>query len=121
MGHGATIQKIHRRVDALAERRWLYVLLVFLFFLQHYASGGYAPSDSLEVILQGLKSPVIFSTPILMPDAKAIPNLKLCGHPVWSREYACMVSTYADRVVDGYLAYPAAHDLGLCRYFGTSH
>ena len=96
MDHGVTIQKIQRRMDAVTKRWWLYVLLGVLFFLRPHAALDYAPGDSMDVIMQALKDPLIFSIPILMPIAKAIPILLIIG-VVW-------LGNKTRKVFSGYVA-----------------
>jgi hypothetical protein len=79
MGTNFSVDSVQHKLEAVTRKWWLYPLLLLLFFLRTYASQGYAPSDSIDVIVQVLSHPLIFAFPILMPMAKAITLTLIIG------------------------------------------
>lgn len=89
-------EKVQDRLDALTRRWWFYPLLLLLFFIRPYASEGYEPRESLDVILQALSHPLIFGYSVLMPIAKAIPVVVIAG--------VLVLGNRMRRVFSGYVA-----------------
>ena len=72
-------ERVQEKLDTVTRKWWLYPLLLLLFFVRPYASRGYDPTESMDVILQALSNPLIYSFPALMPIAKAIPAVLIAG------------------------------------------
>jgi hypothetical protein len=72
-------EKVQEKLDALTRKWWLYPLLLLLFFIRPYASGGYDATQSPDVVLQALSHPLIYRFSALMPIAKAIPVFLIGG------------------------------------------
>jgi hypothetical protein len=91
-----TRERIQTKLDAVTKRWWFYPLLLLLFLIRQYASKGYDPRDWLDLMLQALSHPLIYSFPALMPIAKAIPVVLIVGLMVLGNRIR--------RVFNGYVA-----------------
>jgi hypothetical protein len=67
------------RLDRLTRKWWLYPLLLLLFFIPTYASQGYDPRDSMDLIGEVLADPLIYAFPVLMPVAKIVSVILIAG------------------------------------------
>ncbi len=79
MNTGATQRRVQARLDAMTGNWWLYPLLLLLFFIPPYVSGGYGPGNPMDLVMQVLSEPLIYAFPALMPVAKAIPIVLFAG------------------------------------------
>jgi hypothetical protein len=66
-------------LEGLTKKWWLYLLLFLLFFIPSQAERGIDPRDSIDLIRQVLSNPLIYTYPLLMPIAKAIPVVLIGG------------------------------------------
>ena len=71
-------------------------MLLLLLFIRPYASEGYDPRESIEVILQVFSNPLMYTFPALMPIAKAIPAVLIAG--------VMVLGNRMRRVFNGYVA-----------------
>jgi hypothetical protein len=85
-----------RRLDWLTRRWWLYPAILVVFFLPPYATGGYDPQASTDLIGATLAAPVIFSLPWLMPVSKVLTLAAVVG--------VLALGNRARRPFDGYVA-----------------
>jgi len=74
-----TREGMQTKLDAVTRKWWFYPLLVLLFFIRQYASKGYDPREWMDLMLEALSHPLIYSFPLLMPIAKAIPVVLIVG------------------------------------------
>ena len=86
--------KIQWKLDAITKRWWPYIPLFLLFLLRPYASRGYEPQDSLNVILEALMDPLMFKVPSLMPVAKAITILLVLSIFLWGNKVKRVFNIY---------------------------
>jgi hypothetical protein len=91
-----TREKIQTKLDAVTRRWWFYLLLLLLFLIRQYASKGYDPQEWMDLMLEALSHPLIYSFPALMPIAKAIPVVLIVGLMV--------LGNRTRRVFNGYVA-----------------
>jgi len=96
------IESIQVKLDAVTRKWWLYVLLLLLFFIPTYATKGYDPRRSVDLIGQVLADPLISAFPALMPIAKLIPAVLVVG-----------LFVYGNRMRRGFDVYVAALFLAL--------
>lgn len=89
-----TVQRIQGALDAVTKKWWLYLLLLLLFFIRAYASKGYDPRDSMDVIGQALSDPLIYAFPVLMPLAKLIPAALIAGVLVYGNRMRRVFNAY---------------------------
>jgi hypothetical protein len=73
------LQRLQGKLDALTKKWWLYLILLLLFFLPSQAARDFDPRDSVDLIGQVLSKPLIYSVPLLMPIAKAVPVALIAG------------------------------------------
>jgi len=73
------IERIQEKLDTVTKKWWLYLLLLLLFFIPTYSSKGHDPRQSIDLIGQVLSAPIIYSFPVLMPIAKAVPVVLIVG------------------------------------------
>jgi len=88
--------RIQEKLDAVTRRWWLYPLLLLLFFIRPYASEGYDPRESIDVMLQVFSNPLMYTFPALMPIAKAVPAVLIAG--------VMVLGNRMRRVFNGYVA-----------------
>jgi hypothetical protein len=93
---------LQRSLDTATKKWWLYLLLLLLFFIPAYASKGYDPRHSVDLIGQVLSGPMIYAFPVLMPVAKIVPLALIGG-----------VLVYGNRMRRAFNVYVAALYLAL--------
>jgi hypothetical protein len=93
---------IQARLETLTRRWWLYLLLVLVFFIPAYASKGYDPRRTMDVIGEVLSAPLIFRLTALMPMAKFVPLALIAA-----------VLAYGNRMRGAFNVYVAALYLAL--------
>lgn len=76
---GTTVNKIQMTLDSLTKAWWFYLLLLLPIFIRPYATEGYDVNQTMDVIMQALSKPLIYSVPVLFPIAKAIPVILIIG------------------------------------------
>jgi hypothetical protein len=67
------------KLEVITGKWWLYILLLLLFFIPTYASKGYDPRQTTDLIGQVLSAPLIATFPVLNPIAKIIPVALIAG------------------------------------------
>jgi hypothetical protein len=88
------MERIQGTLDAVTKKWWLYPLLLLLFFIRAYASTGYEPQESMDVIGQVLSDPLIYRFAVLMPIAKAIPVVLIIGVLLMGNRVRCLFNGY---------------------------
>jgi len=96
MNTNSTREKIQEKLDTVTRKWWLYPLLILLFFIRQYASKGYDPREWMDLMLQALSNPLIYTFPALMPIAKAIPAVLIVGVMIFGNKMR--------RAFNGYVA-----------------
>jgi hypothetical protein len=91
-----TRERIQTKLDTVTRKWWFYPLLLLLFFIRQYASKGYDPREWMDLMLEALSHPLIYTFPVLMPIAKAIPVGLIVGLMVLGNRIR--------RVFNGYIA-----------------
>jgi hypothetical protein len=102
MGIQPRIAAIQGSLETVTRRWWIYLVLLLLFFIPVYASKGYDPRHTMEVIEHVLSDPLIFRFPVLMPLAKLVPLALIAG-----------VLAYGNRVRGAFNVYVAVLYLAL--------
>ena len=97
MSTKSVVERIQGKLDTVTKRWWLYPLILLLFFIPSYASKGYDQRESLDLIGQALSDPLIYTFPVLMPIAKAIPAVLIAG--------LIVLGNRIRRVFNGYVAF----------------
>ena len=97
MNTNSARERIQKKLDAVTKKWWLYLLLLLLFFfVRPYATEGYEPRETMDLILQIFSKPLIYTFPALMPIAKAIPAVLVVS--------VMVLGNRMRRVFNGYVA-----------------
>jgi hypothetical protein len=71
--------KIQMKLDSLTKKWWFYLLLLLPIFIRPYVTEGYTADQTVDVIMQALSKPLIYSVPIFFPIAKAALIILITG------------------------------------------
>ncbi len=94
-GPSARFTKLQARLDSLTRKWWVYLLLAGIFFLPAYASNGYDPRRTVDLIGEVLSQPLINALPVLMPIAKVVPLVLLVGLLAYGNKARRAFNVYA--------------------------
>lgn len=64
---------IQEKLESLTSKWWVYLILLILSFIPSYASKGYSPEDTSNLIEAVLSNPIIYNNTSLFTIAKIIP------------------------------------------------
>ena len=95
MSASSARENIQRKLDAVTRRWWVYPLLLAPFFIPSYASEGYDPRETTDLMMDALSNSLIYSFSILMPVAKAIPVVLVVGVMVFGNRMRRAFNGYA--------------------------
>ena len=85
---------LQRRLEALTQKRWFYLVLLALFFLPSYSSLAYDPRRTSDLITAVLSHPLIYAIPSPMPVFKILPALLVLGLVIWGDRITRLFDAY---------------------------
>ena len=87
---------LQRRLEALTQKRWFYLVLLALFFLPSYSSLAYDPRRTSDLITAVLSHPLIYAIPSPMPVFKILPALLVLGLVIWGDRITRLFDAYVE-------------------------